>query len=53
MMRPDRLLFYTSSARGNNTVIEALFVHQNEPILFAARLPSDDREFSAEIFFYE
>lgn len=49
MSRPDRLVFFASCVRGENTVLEALFVHNGEPILFKAELPFEDREFFAAI----
>ena len=51
MRRPDRLLFFHSSqAWGDDTLIEALFMDEDKPILFRARLPCGERTYKADVF---
>ena len=50
MRRPERLLFFDSRPWGDDTLIEALFMDKDKPIVFRARLPFEEREFFADVF---
>ena len=51
MNTPQRLLFcQIDSKNGEDTAIQALFLHNDQPILFNATLPSENREFYADIY---
>ena len=49
MKRPERLVFFKAKTENDDVVMEALFEHRGEPILFCARLPFEDREFYCDV----